>query len=293
MMPNDPTPLFQHTAVLEANAISVHLGGQPIIQDLSLTLKPGEVVTLLGPNGAGKSTLIRALAGEIELDADRVRFGEHALSEWRQSDLARHRAVMPQSVELQFPMTAREVIALGRPRESTAQRRRVIDELLNRLDIAQLGERLVPTLSGGEQQRVQLARVLAQIWEQPGPLLLLLDECSSALDPAHQQLIFRELRRLADQGVALLVAVHDLNLAAQYADRMMLLHNGVVFAEGAPEEVLRPPTLEAVYGLQCRVIQLPEGYPMVIPAPTALGEDATPEQGLTQHQDRVASSDRI
>ncbi|PAV25631.1 heme ABC transporter ATP-binding protein [Tamilnaduibacter salinus] len=266
-MPDNLTPLQPQPAILETHSIAICLGGHPIVEDLSFTLRPGELVALLGPNGAGKSTLIRALAGEIDVPPDRVRFAGRAMGDWRRADIARHRAVMPQKVDLQFPMTTREVIALGRPRESAENRQRIIGELMARLDIARFADRLVPTLSGGEQQRVQLARVLAQIWERPAPHLLLLDECSSALDPAHQQLIFRELKQLAARGVALLVAVHDLNLASQFADRLMLLQSGRVVAEGTPGEVLVPDTLRDVYGLTCRVEALPEGYPMVIPTP--------------------------
>ncbi|ENO15739.2 heme ABC transporter ATP-binding protein [Marinobacter nanhaiticus D15-8W] len=251
--------------MLKVDQLNIRLSGRPILADVNLRLHPGELVALLGPNGAGKSTLVRTLAGELHAPANSIHFADQPLGQWRRSTIARHRAVMPQKVDLQFPMTVEEVIALGRPREKPEQRGRVIDALLERLDIEHLKTRLVPTLSGGEQQRVQLARVLAQVWDQPDPRLLLLDECTSALDPAHQQVVFGQLRQLASAGYGLLVAVHDLNLAAQYADRLVLMKGGRIVADDSPTSVLTPDILKAVYGLSARVTMLPEGYPLVIP----------------------------
>ncbi len=268
-MPAPNQALTQLTAgagpLLSVAGLSVSLGRRRILSNIDLTVDNSQLVALLGPNGAGKSTLVRALAGEVNADRGQIQLQNKPLHSWRRPALSRHRAVMPQKVDLQFPLTTREVIALGRPRENARQRARVIDELLALLDITSLQHRLVPTLSGGEQQRVQLARVMAQIWDQPGPRLLLLDECSSALDPAHQQLIFQRLKQLAMDGAGLLVAVHDLNLAAQYADRLILMNNGQVFAEGDPGTVLTEENLARVYGLDARVELLPEGYPLVIP----------------------------
>ncbi|WP_111498122.1 MULTISPECIES: heme ABC transporter ATP-binding protein [Marinobacter] len=263
---SDITPSAPTPALLQLSGVSVALGGHPILDDISLQVAAGEMVALLGPNGAGKSTLIRTLAGELSASAaGQVGFGDRPLGRWHRKELARHRAVMPQKVDLQFPMTVEEVVALGRPREPQARRSAVMAELLDWLDIAHLRTRLVPTLSGGEQQRTQLARVMAQVWDQPRPRLLLLDECSSALDPAHQQLVFQRLRGMANAGAGLLVAVHDLNLAAQFADRLVLMKNGRLFAEGTPESVLTSANLYDVYGLSARVERLAEGYPMVIP----------------------------
>jgi len=273
--------------LLDVDNLDSSLGNRQILKGICLSLAKGELVALLGPNGAGKSTLIRTLAGELTAPARRIRIDGRSMEQWPRAELASHRAVMPQKVDLQFPMTVQEVVALGRPREKAAQRKRIIHTLLTRLDIASLETRLVPTLSGGEQQRVQLARVLAQVWERPDPRLLLLDECTSALDPAHQQQVFQQLRQLAGEGFGLLVAVHDLNLAAQYADRLVLLKNGKIFADGPPASVLTEPNLRDVYGLHSRVELLPEGYPLVIPQtpirPDAAhpGTHALAQKGLT------------
>lgn len=295
MKPFSPPHRPQHRrpahqdALLTVTNLDLWFARQQILDDISLSLAQGELVALLGPNGAGKSTLIRALAGEITVPERAVSFDGRALNQWPMAALARHRAVMPQKIDLQFPMTVEEVVALGRPRENATQRRRIIRALLSRLDIIHLETRLVPTLSGGEQQRVQLARVLAQVWDRPDPRLLLLDECTSALDPAHQQQVFQQLHQLAREGFALMVAVHDLNLAAQYADRLVLMKAGKIFAEGSPASVLTEQKLREVYGLHSRVELLPEGYPLVIPQRPASdragdpARDLLPQEGLTSY----------
>lgn len=254
-------------SLLQVEALSVRQAGRAIVRTLSLAVNPGELLVVLGPNGVGKSTLLRALAGELKWSEGRVRLGGRALNQWPAPVLARHRGVMPQNVELSFPLTVEEVVQLGRPREAAGYGNRIVSDLMQLLSVEHLRNRLVPGLSGGEQQRVQLARVLAQVWDSPGPVLLLLDECTSALDPAHQQQVFGLLRALAERrGYGVLAVAHDLNLAARYGHRLLLMNQGRGYREGAPEEVLTAGTLQAVFGLKARVMQLSEGYPMVIPA---------------------------
>lgn len=254
--------------ILKVEHLEVRAGSKAILQDVSLTLGQGELVVLLGPNGAGKSSLVRAVAGEQSPHQGRIHIAGRCLSTWQRRALARHRAVMPQRVDVNFPFTAREVVALGCPAAPRARTDALIGELLARLEVADLADRLIMTLSGGERQRVQLARVLAQLWHSPGPRLLLLDECTAALDPAHQLLVFALLRELASsRGYGILAVVHDLNLAAAHADRLLVMQHGRMVAEGPAARVLEPALLERVYGLRARVTQLPEGYPMVIPLP--------------------------
>ena len=220
---------------------------------------------LLGPNGAGKSTLLRAISGDLAYGGS-VSLSGRELGEWRPEQLARQRAVMPQRVEVNFPLTVEEVVQLGRSELRAGMNDPVVDRLMDDLDIAHLRHRLVPGLSGGEQQRLQLARVLAQIMDSPGERLLLLDECTSALDPAHQQMVLDLVRRLAkEEGVAVLAVMHDLNLAAQFADRLMLMKAGYRVHSGSAWDVLTPDLLETVYGFSARVVELEEGYPMVVP----------------------------
>ncbi len=252
--------------LLHVDGLGVHLSGKPIVRNLGFQLDAGEMLVILGPNGAGKSTLLKGLAGEHKMGAGQVMFVGRALSNWSNRDLARHRAVMPQRVEVNFPLTVEEIVRLGRPPEPLSKSMPVLSELMELLDITHLRHRLAPGLSGGEQQRVQLARVLAQVWSTAGPVLLLLDECTSALDPAHQQQVFSLLRRLAKQrGFGVLAVAHDLNLAARFADRLMLLHQGQSYISGQPSAVLTEAVLAAVYGLSARVLELDEGYPLVIP----------------------------
>lgn len=252
--------------ILAVKQLGLTLGRSRILQDVSLGAEPGELIALLGPNGAGKSSLLKILAGELPFRQGSIELFGRCIRQWKGAELARRRAVMPQRVDVSFPFTAREIVALGCSGVSPQARNQLIDYLLQRLGVPDLGERLVPTLSGGEQQRVQLARVLAQIWNTDGPRLLLLDECTSALDPAQQQTVFSLLRELArERGYSVVAVVHDLNLAACYADRLVMMAAGRIVKEGAATAILQPTLLDKVFGLKARILDLPEGYPMVIP----------------------------
>lgn len=253
-------------AVLSVTQLGLSLGRSQILQDVSLTVDSGELVALLGPNGAGKSSLLKALAGELAFGQGSIELFGRDIRQWKGAELARQRAVMPQRVDVSFPFTAREIVALGCSGLTAGARNELIDYLLQRLGIGELAERLVPTLSGGEQQRVQLARVLAQLWNTSGSRLLLLDECTSALDPAQQQTVFSLLRELAkEQGYSVVAVVHDLNVASCYADRLVMMAAGRIVEDGAATAILKPGLLDRVFGLKARVLALPEGYPMVIP----------------------------
>ncbi|HLV78405.1 MAG TPA: heme ABC transporter ATP-binding protein [Marinobacter sp.] len=259
---------------LAVRNLCVSRGGTRIVDNLSLSVARGELLMVLGPNGAGKSTLLKALAGELPATGVMTLAGR-SLSEWHPRQLARHRAVMPQRVDVNFPLTVEEVVAMGRPRGLRHQPDPVPEQLMAELDIGHLRHRLVPGLSGGEQQRLQLARVLGQILDTPGQRLLLLDECTSALDPAHQQLVLELIRtRAKEHGIAVLAIVHDLNLAAQFADRLMVMRAGRRLCDGVAQEVLTPAVLEAAYGFRARVMQLPEGYPIVVPVAKPSGQVA-------------------
>lgn len=260
--------------LLQVDDLNVRLAGKQIVHRLGFQLQEGELLVVLGPNGAGKSTLLKALAGEHKFKAGQVEFAGQPLAGWASKKLARQRAVMPQRVEVNFPLTVEEIVRLGRPPEPLAKSRPILAELMELLDIGHLQTRLAPGLSGGEQQRVQMARVLAQIWDTQEPVLLLLDECTSALDPAHQQQVFSLLRKLArKRNFAVLAVAHDLNLAARFADRLMLLYQGQCFTEGQPSAVLTESVLAEVYGLSARILELEEGYPLVIPREDEVASD--------------------
>lgn len=242
--------------LLQVRGLAWGRGRRTLLAGIDLELHAGESVALLGPNGAGKSSLIRLLAGEFPPVAGSIQLHGRALAAWPRRELAGFRAVLPQQHAIGFPLTVAEVVALGLPGAARGNRQHpLVAELLAWLGVAQLQHRRFPTLSGGEQQRVQLARVLAQVWHAERAPLLLLDECTSALDPAHQHRVLAAIHTLTRRGFGALWAVHDLNLAARYADRVLLFCQGRLVAHGRPAEVLTPAHLAAVYGVEAEVGQ--------------------------------------
>ncbi len=239
--------------MIQARGISVLAGGRALLREISLEVRQGEVLAVIGPNGAGKSTLLRALAGELRPTSGEVRWAGgpgDALS------LARRRAVVSQSVELAFPMTAWAVAMLGRlPWHGTTQAGRdepAVWSALERAGVSHFAGRAYATLSGGERQRVQLARALAQLDGAPGPVAILLDEPTASLDAAHRLAILTLLRKMAGEGVAVLVILHDINEAAFVADRVAILENGRLAALGATPDVLNERDLSDIFGISIR-----------------------------------------
>jgi iron complex transport system ATP-binding protein len=233
---------------------------EPAVHGVSVEVRPGATTAVLGPNGSGKSTLLRLLLGVLSPASGSVEFGGRALASWERASLARAVGVVPQGEETVFPMTVREMVGMGRYphlgpwRREGAGDRRAVDEAMHRADVARLAARPVGTLSGGERQRARVARALAQ----SAPTLAL-DEPSASLDIAHEMAIFELLRDLARGGKTVLLVTHNLNLAARYADRLVLLDRGRVAAEGTPAEVLTRSTVERVYGWPVEVV--PHGGP--------------------------------
>ncbi len=253
--------------MLRSEGLAVRRGGRAVLQGIDLQLRPGEVLGVLGPNGAGKSSLLAALCGELAAAGGAVWFDGRPLAHWPALQRARRLAVLPQSSSLDFAFRVEEVVALGRlPHASgSAADRRIVEAALEAADIAALHGRNYLTLSGGERQRVHLARVLAQLWPGDVGQVLLLDEPTAMLDPQHQHRCLAAARQLAARGVAVLVILHDLNLAARYCERLLLLAEGRVQALGATREVLRAELLEVVFGLPVLVREHPErGHPLVI-----------------------------
>jgi iron complex transport system ATP-binding protein len=245
--------------VIAAEGAGFAAGPKRLVDSVTLRVAAGECVALLGPNGAGKSTLLKMLCRQIPVGSGVVRFDGRPLAAWPDRELARRRAVLPQSGAVPFAFSAREIVLLGRLPHGDGRRcGELVDDAMARTDTAHLAERVVTTLSGGELQRVHLARVLVQLGGNPGPgQALYLDEPVSSLDPAHQHAALREAQALARAGVAVLVVLHDLNLAAQYADRLILLQSGTVAAEGTPAEVLQEKTIARVFGVRATIIAHP------------------------------------
>jgi iron complex transport system ATP-binding protein len=258
--------------MLAAHTITVTAGGATLLREASLAVAPGEVVAVLGENGAGKSTLLKALAGDLAPRAGQVTMNDRPLAAWRPRERARVRAVLPQNAALAFGFTALETVLIGRyPHSQGAPQARDFDlarAALGRLDAGHLESRIVTTLSGGELARVQFARVLAQLWpdEVAAARYLLLDEPTASLDPAHQHLALRVAGALArDHRIGVVTVLHDINLAAQYADRVALLKHGRVLDDGPPRAVLTPESLGTCFGVEATVLAHPRsGRPLIV-----------------------------
>ncbi|MBE1162423.1 heme ABC transporter ATP-binding protein [Dyella sp. 7MK23] len=245
--------------------------GRDVLQDIHLTAHPGRVLALIGPNGAGKSSLLGVLAGALAPNRGEVSLDGRPLALWPSPALARRRAMLSQNVQLDFAFRVEEVVMLGRTpngrRHLQAQDARVIEQALQLAQAAHLRGRNYLQLSGGEQQRVQLARVLAQVWEQDeGPAWLLLDEPEAGLDIAHQHDMLRQMRALSRRGYGVIVVLHDLNLAARYADEVALLAQGRLLRAGTPEYALDPQALSKIYALGLERIDAGQGRWMLLPS---------------------------
>ncbi|MCF4998112.1 heme ABC transporter ATP-binding protein [Pseudomonas syringae] len=253
--------------MLSAYSLHIRRGRKTVLSDVTLQLEAGEVLGVLGPNGAGKSTLLGALCGELAADDGGVLLDGKDLSHWSGSERARRLAVLPQVSTLDFAFRVEEVVGMGRlPYQSGRVRDdEIIAAALQAADARHLLGRSYLALSGGERQRVHLARVLAQLWPGAAGQTLLLDEPTSMLDPLHQHTTLQAVREFADRGAAVLVILHDLNLAARYCDRLLLLEGGRPVALDTPQQVLRPEPLKAVFGLEVLVQPHPErGHPLII-----------------------------
>ena len=264
--------------MLQASHIVLTLGGTAVLRDVSLEVRPGEILAVIGPNGAGKSSLLNVLSGAQQPDQGQTTLDGVALADWRPADLARRRAVMPQAPNLSFPFRVLDVVLLGRsPHAGCAERSEDLSaakEALRETDASHLAERNYLTLSGGERQRAQLARVLAQIWSSDGDgrdgaeaRYLLLDEPTNNLDIAHQQAMMITARRLADAGEGVLAVLHDPNLAVSFADRICVLSQGRVTAEGRPDDIMTQDLFETVFGLRVALLHHPgNGRKVMVPA---------------------------
>lgn len=254
--------------LLSVSAVTARRGDRTVVDGVDLEVSAGEVVALVGPNGAGKSSLLAAITGDLELASGEVTIDGRSASEWSPVELALRRAVLPQHATMAFPFRAAEVVHMARAPWSSAgaadDDERCVAEALADADATHLAARAVTTLSGGERARVSMARLLAQRAQ-----LLLLDEPTAALDIGHQEMVMACVRDRAAAGDGAVVVVHDLSLAAAYADRVVVIHDGRVVADGAPLDVFRPALLVDVYQHPIDVIAHPgTGAPLVIPVRT-------------------------
>ena len=231
---------------LESVAVNGRLGS------VGVNVEAGEIVVLVGPNGSGKSTTLAVAAGELAVDAGTVTLANQSIGKFTARELSLVRALLPQNHGVGFDFTVEDVVGLGRlPRGEDVE---VVGAVLDALALAGHRDRGYLTLSGGEQQRAQLARVIAQLWPGEHGSLLLLDEPGNHLDLAHALMSWRLLRELASRGVAVLAAMHDVNQAASLADRLVVLRDGVSVASGASWDVLTEELVQDVFGVQGRLV---------------------------------------
>lgn len=253
---------------LKISGLSVRYGRTTVIPGLDLEAQPGEVTVILGPNGSGKSTVIRAVCSELPFRGS-VALGGLDVAQTASSKLAALRAVLAQSTQVAFDFTVEEVVRLGLQSGIEAADTGLPLRALAEVGLEDRRTSRFNDLSGGQQARVHLARVRAQVWRpvvDDVPRWLSLDEPVAALDIAHQLQVMRVMRRFADAGGGVVAVMHDLNLSAMIADKLVLMHQGQVLAEGAPDAVLTDANLSAAYGCTIRVGHAPaSGTPWLVP----------------------------
>lgn len=251
--------------ILEARKASIERGGRQILTEASLWVAPGELKAIVGPNGGGKSTLLRVLAGLWTPSSGGVLLDGYPLASRPRNEIARAISYVPQNERISFEFTVEDVVAMGRyphrgrfSRES-ANDRRIVAAAMDRCDVARLRDRAASTLSGGEHQRVLIARSLA-VESQ----FILLDEPTANLDLEHSLDVLELCRQLAKEGKAVLLATHDLNAVARYASEVVLIDGGRIVGSGEREQVLSPENLEQTFGVQTELLASRDGHPVYV-----------------------------
>jgi iron complex transport system ATP-binding protein len=251
--------------MLKAENLSFQIGSQYLVRDISLTVRPGEFTMVLGPNGAGKSTLLKLLTGTETPQQGKVWYGSQLLDSIPLATLARQKAVLSQLLSLPFDLSVIDVVMMGRypyfDLNPTRHDKQIADERLASTGMESFKNRAFASLSGGEKQKVHLARVLAQLCRNPDDQSiksLFLDEPISALDIHFQHQILKLVKGLATQNMVVFVIAHDLNLAFQYADRVVLMYDGRIFQAGSPNDVLTKDAIQTVFQLKPYFLTHPE-----------------------------------
>jgi iron complex transport system ATP-binding protein len=239
------------------NGVAVYYGAHKALDGVTVEFRPGEVTAVLGPNGSGKTTLLRTILKVVKPRVGAVYLGERDVKSLRESDIARLVGYMSQSIDAKFPLRVWEAVALGRKPYVTwslsSADMQIIKEAMKLAGVEQFADRYLYELSGGEVQRVMLARVLAQ-----RPRVILLDEPLNNLDPRYQLWIIRLVRELTKrEGLTTVAVLHDLNMALRFADYAVLMRDGKIYAVGRPEEVITPENIEAVFGVKAEVVRNP------------------------------------
>ena len=255
--------------MIHVSQLHYHIGQKAVLKDISFHAAPGELLAIIGPNGAGKSTLFRLLSGDLTLQRGEIQLQQKPIQAYSSLDMARFRAVLAQSNPVSLNLRVFDIVLMGRyPHfygKPQAEDIHIVENLLKELGIQDLAARSYDELSGGEQQRVHLARVLAQIYGNKQGILLL-DEPTNGLDLQYQQLILDKARQLADAGRTVLCILHDINFASKYADHILILKKGSCVARGKPDEIISEENIFNTYHTKVRLINDPSiGYPFIVP----------------------------
>ncbi|MFP4650705.1 MAG: ABC transporter ATP-binding protein [Desulfobacterales bacterium] len=258
------------TAAVKAEEISAGYGQEPVVRQVSFSVKSGECFIIIGPNGSGKTTLMKIIAGLHRTDSGNIFIAGRPLSSCRRSDLARKMAFVPQQVPMDFPFMVRDVVLFGRsPHLGTfglesEKDRTISDQAMEFTGVDHLADRRIDQLSGGERQRVFIARAICQ-----EPQIMLLDEPTAALDISHQLRVMDLMEKMkSEKRITVIMVSHDVNLAAMYADTLLLINRGRIVESGSPASVLTYKTLEEAYGCPLLVDESPLGsMPRVTPVP--------------------------
>ncbi|QOZ31758.1 heme ABC transporter ATP-binding protein [Bradyrhizobium sp. CCBAU 53421] len=256
------------TALLEAQSVTMTVGGTNLVDAVSLQIGAGEMIAIVGPNGAGKSTLLRMLSGDLRPSRGTIRLRQRDLNAFAPRELAQHRAMLSQHVNVTFPFTVEEIVSMGAGESPRAVTRALVAAALDEVGLSHFRLRQLPTLSGGEQQRAHFARVLVQLAcgeALHGPGLLLLDEPTSSLDLRHQIDLVETARRRAARGTAVIAILHDLNLAMRFADRILLLHRGRLAVDGDRAAAMQADTLRRIFEIDATIDYTGGGVPFLLP----------------------------
>lgn len=256
------------TCLLEAQSVSMVVAGATLVDAVSLQISAGEMIAIVGPNGAGKSTLLRMLSGDLRPSRGAIKLKQRDLHGYAPRDLAQHRAMLSQHVNVTFPFTVAEIVAMGAGESPRATARGLVEAALDEVGLSQFRARQLPTLSGGEQQRAHFARVLVQLAcgeARHGPGLLLLDEPTSSLDMRHQIDLVETARLRASNGTAVVAVLHDLNLAMRFADRIVLLHRGKLAIDGVSTEAITAETIRRIFEVDVTIDYTDSGVPFLLP----------------------------
>lgn len=255
--------------MIRVKHLNYRAGARMLVEDLSFEVGSGEMLAVLGANGAGKSTLLKLLCREIKPASGQIYLHNRSIEDYKLRELAKKRAVLAQHNTISISFQVEELVMMGRyphfnhqPKQSDQE---ILKEVMIETGITHLAGRDYNTLSGGEQQRVQLARVLAQIYDHPNACLFL-DEPTNGLDLEYQQQILLLARKLANNGYCVICILHDINYASRFADRILMLKNGKKVAEGVPVEVINTTNIQETFNVKVKLIECDEYHcPLVIP----------------------------